>query len=86
MAAGASSLESAVTGDIAYRRAVGKRIRIWRTIHEYRQDQLATAAGVTRNFISAIERGAQGLDAVRLRRIAAAMEMSLAELLSDPPE
>jgi hypothetical protein len=33
---------------------------------------------------SAIERGAQGLDAVRLRRLAAAMGMSLGELLADP--
>jgi transcriptional regulator with XRE-family HTH domain len=75
-----------VTADIAYRRAVGKRIRVWRTMHDCRQDQLASAAGVTRNFISAIERGAQGLDAVRLRRIAAAMNVPLADLLADPPE
>jgi hypothetical protein len=39
---------------------------------------------VTRNFVSAIERGAQGLDAVRLRRLAMAMDMSLGELLADP--
>lgn len=75
-----------MTTDMAYRRAVGKRIRVWRVLHDCRQGQLATAAGVTRNFVSAIERGAQGLDAVRLRRIAAAMNMPLAELLADTPE
>jgi len=72
------------TGDAAYRRAVGKRIRVWRVVHDRSQDDLAHEAGVTRNFISAIERGAQGLDAVRLRRLAAAMDVELAELLADP--
>jgi len=70
--------------DTAYRRAVGKRIRVWRVLHERSQDELAAEAGVTRNFVSAIERGAQGLDAVRLRRLAMAMDMSLGELLADP--
>jgi transcriptional regulator with XRE-family HTH domain len=70
--------------DVAYRRAVGKRIRVWRVVNERSQDELAAEAGVTRNFVSAIERGAQGLDAIRLRRLAAAMDMSLAELLADP--
>jgi len=72
--------------DLAYRRAVGKRIRVWRAEHDHRQDQLAAAAGVTRNFVSAIERSAVGLDAVRLHRIAAAMNVPLADLLADPPE
>ena len=72
------------TGDRAYRRAVGMRIRVWRVVHDRSQDQLAAEAGVTRNFVSAIERGAQGLDAVRLRRLAAAMGISLADLLADP--
>jgi transcriptional regulator with XRE-family HTH domain len=70
--------------DAAYRRAVGKRIRVWRVLNERSQDELAAEAGVTRNFVSAIERGAQGLDAVRLRRLALAMDMSLGELLADP--
>ncbi|HVD27583.1 MAG TPA: helix-turn-helix transcriptional regulator [Mycobacteriales bacterium] len=72
------------TGDAAYRRAVGKRIRVWRVLHDRSQDELAASAGVTRNFVSAIERGARGLDAVRLRRLAAAMGMDLADLLADP--
>jgi transcriptional regulator with XRE-family HTH domain len=41
---------------------------------------------VTRNFVSAIERGAQGLDAVRLRRLAVAMGVELGELLADPDD
>ena len=70
--------------DTTYRRAVGKRIRVWRVMHERSQDELAAEAGVTRNFVSAIERGAQGLDAVRLRRLARAMNISLGDLLADP--
>jgi transcriptional regulator with XRE-family HTH domain len=70
--------------DTAYLRAVGKRIRVWRVLNERSQDELAAEAGVTRNFVSAIERGAQGLDAVRLRRLARVMDMSLGELLADP--
>ena len=71
-------------GDAAFRRTVGLRIRVWRVVHGRSQDDLARSAGVTRNFVSAIERGAQGLDAVRLRRLAAAMGIELAELLAEP--
>ena len=66
-----------------YRRAIGKRIRVWRVLHERSQDELAASAAVSRNFVSAVERGAQGLDAVRLRRLARAMNTTLAELLRD---
>ena len=74
-----------MTEDIAYRLAVAKRIRVWRVMEDQTQDDLAAAAGVTRNFVSAIERGAMGLDAARLRRLATAMQMPLADLLADPP-
>lgn len=74
-----------MTEDIAYRHAVAKRIRVWRAAEDSTQDELAAAAGVTRNFVSAIERAAVGLDAARLRRLAAAMQMPLADLLADPP-
>ena len=70
--------------DVAYRRAVGKRIRIWRVVHDRSQDDLAVAAGVTRNFVSAIERSAQGLDAWRLLLIADALDVTLDWLLTGP--
>jgi len=75
-----------MTGDDAYRFAVGKRIRVWRAMHDRTQEDLAAAAGVTRNFVSGIERGAQGLDAARLRKLAAEMGMSVADLLAEPSE
>ena len=70
--------------DESFRRAVGKRLRVMRAIREMSQDELAEAAGVSRNFISAIERGTQGLDAVRLRRLAVALRVKLADLLAEP--
>jgi len=70
--------------EVRFRRAVGKRIRVWRVLHDLSQDDLARSAGVTRNFVSAIERGAQGLDAVRLRRLAVVMRMPIGDLLADP--
>lgn len=73
-----------MTADNVYRRVVGKRLRVWRALHDKTQEDLADAAGVTRNFVSAIERGAQGLDAVRLRKVAAAMDTPLGDLLAEP--
>jgi transcriptional regulator with XRE-family HTH domain len=66
----------------AYRRAIGKRLRIVRVTLDCSQDEIAEAAGVTRNFVSAIERGAQGPDAYRLSRIAAVIDVPVAALLN----
>ena len=66
-----------------YRRTIGKRVRVERVWRDLTQEQLAKKAGVTRNFISAIERGDQGLDAFRLGRIAGALGLRLAELLGE---
>jgi transcriptional regulator with XRE-family HTH domain len=57
---------------------------VWRFFNAVSQTELADRAAVSRNFVSAIERGAQGLDVIRLRRLAAAMGMTLAELLENP--
>lgn len=64
-----------------FRRALGKRIRVLRAVRELTQDELAQAAGVTRNQISTFERAAQRLDVVALIRLAAALEVSVPELL-----
>lgn len=68
--------------EVTLRRCVGKQIRVARVLHDLSQDEVAQAAGVTRNFVSAIERGAQGLDAYRLGLIAQALDLELAELLT----
>lgn len=67
-----------------FRRQVGKRLRSQRIWLELSQDEVAAKAGVTRNFVSAVERGAQGLDAWRLTYVAHALGTTLAWLLGDP--
>ncbi len=64
-----------------FRRALGRRLRLLRVVRELTQDELARAAGVTRNPVSAFERAAQGLDVVALLRLSAALRLPVAELL-----
>ena len=64
-----------------YRRQIGRRARIARTALGLSQDDTATKAGVTRNYVSATERGAQGLDTWRLRLLVDALDVTLAWLL-----
>jgi transcriptional regulator with XRE-family HTH domain len=64
-------------------RKLGKRIRLLRVDRELSQEQLAHAAGMSRNFVSSIERGRHGVDVVRLARLAIALGVSLPNLLPD---
>jgi transcriptional regulator with XRE-family HTH domain len=69
-------------------RALGKRVRIMRLTRELTQDELAAAAGMSRSFVSLIEKGTHGVDVVRLLRLAAALDVPLAELIgaATPPD
>jgi transcriptional regulator with XRE-family HTH domain len=80
------TLASAVRPDseAAFRRDVGRRLFIRRSWLRLSQDEVAQRAQVTRNFVSAIERGAQGLDAWRLWAVADALGASLDWLLAGP--
>ena len=64
-----------------YRRQIGRRARIARIGLALSQDDIAVKAGLTRNYVSATERGAQGLDAWRLRRLADALGVTAGWLL-----
>jgi len=66
----------------AFRRALGRRLRLLRVVRELTQKELAQAAGVTRNQVSAFERAAQGLDVVALLRLSAALGLRVEELLA----
>jgi transcriptional regulator with XRE-family HTH domain len=68
--------------EFEYRRLVGRRLRSERVWHDLSQDELAAKAGVTRNFVSAIERGAQRLDAYRLHQVADALGLTFADLMA----
>ena len=69
----------------AFLKALGKRIRIQRITVELSQEQLARAAGMSRNFVSSIERGVHGADVVRVVRLAAALGVTLNELVPPIP-
>ncbi len=58
-----------------YRRAVGRRLRSARVVLNISQQDVADAAGCSRNFVSGIERAAQGVDAYRLSLVALALRM-----------
>ena len=68
----------------AFMRRLGRRVRLARLIGELTQDQLAEKAGISRSFVSLIEHGSHGVDVVRLIRLAAALDVPLAELLGEP--
>ena len=80
--AGATFAASA-EADAKYVVLIGKRLRILRTFHGPAQEEVARRAGVTRNYLSAVERGRQGLDAVRARRLAVVLGVSIGDLLAD---
>ena len=66
-----------------YRKAFGLRIRLLRTARRLSQQQLADRAGLTRNYVSAIERGTQTIDLIRLHQLADALNVPLPALVSD---
>lgn len=70
-------------GEDVFRREVGSRIRAERALRNLRQEELAHRAGVSRNFVSAIERGTQRLDAWRLLHLARALDCELGWLLDE---
>jgi transcriptional regulator with XRE-family HTH domain len=77
------SAEPEPYGEDAFRREVGNRIRAERYLLNLRQEELAERAGVSRNFVSAVERGTQRLDAWRLLHLAYALDCDLGWLLLD---
>lgn len=66
----------------AFLRALGKRLRLLRLLRELSQEELGQAAGVSRSFVSLIEKGAHGVDVVRLWRLAAVLGLPLHELVN----
>jgi transcriptional regulator with XRE-family HTH domain len=67
-----------------YLRGLGRRVRLMRLTREMSQEQLATASSMSRNFVSSIERGAHGVDVVRLLRLAGALKVDIEEIVADP--
>jgi transcriptional regulator with XRE-family HTH domain len=68
------------------RQQVARRAFVRRVWLGLSQQEVADRAGVTRNFVSAIERSAQGLDAWRLWALAEALGGTLDWLIAGPDE
>ena len=65
------------------RTVVGQRVREFRQVRQYSQEELAARAGLHPTYISGIERGHRNVSVVNLYRLAAALDVSPGELV--PP-
>jgi len=63
------------------RRSFGRRVRHLRQRAGLSQEELAEAAGLHRTYVGGIERGERNVSLVNLARIAAALKLSMSELL-----
>jgi transcriptional regulator with XRE-family HTH domain len=61
----------------------GQSLRRLRTERGWSQDRLAEAAGITLNYVGNLERGEQGPSLHILIRLARALDVDLATLVSD---
>lgn len=72
------------TADRRFLERVGFRVRERRLALNLTQAQLAENCGLHRTFIGSVERGERNLAVLSLRKIAAALRVTPAELLADP--
>jgi len=64
------------------RKRTGACIRKLRDERDWSQEELAERAGLHRTYVSAVERGVRNPTITVLGRLAAALEMSVSEMLS----
>jgi transcriptional regulator with XRE-family HTH domain len=72
--------------DEAFVRELARRVRIHRRYQNLTQQQLADAAGLSRNFVALFETGRHGIQVTSLRRVAFALGVSLSALVQDPAD
>lgn len=67
---------------------IASRITSYRFEHDLTQEELASEAGIHRNYLGYIEKGSINIGMIALERIAFAMHMTPADLLDgyDPME
>ena len=70
--------------DTAFLHRLGARVRERRTALNLTQAQLAESCGLHRTFIDSVERGERNVALLSLRKIASALRVTPAELLTDP--
>lgn len=59
--------------------AIGKRVRELRGRQRVSQENLAELSGLHRNYVGSVERGERDIGITAIARLAAALDMSLAE-------
>ena len=64
-----------------YRKILGENIRVYRRKLKWSQEKLAEKSDLHHNYIGDIERGEENVSVDALMRIAAAMRISLADLV-----
>ena len=71
--------------EVAWLKAIAKRVKIARIQYDLTQAGLAERASLTRNKISAIERSAELLKLCEINRVARAVGVKLADLVDGAP-
>jgi transcriptional regulator with XRE-family HTH domain len=71
--------------ELAWMKAIAKRVKIARVQHDLSQADLAERASLTRNKISAIERSAELLKLYEINRVARAVGIDLATFVDGAP-
>ncbi len=79
-------MERQLTDEREYLRQVGRRVRLARTALDLSQAELAGKTGISKGWISAMERAKAGADGWKLGRLAVALEVPLGWLVSHSAE
>ncbi len=64
------------------KKAVGRRIRLYRLERRWSQEVLGELSGLNRSYIGAVERGEHNMGLDNLERIAGALEVEPVQLLT----
>jgi len=73
----------ATEAEAAFTLALGECIRLLRLDQRWSQERLADAAGVSRVFLSAVERGVHAPNVLVVYRLAAALKVPLAVVVDE---
>ena len=65
------------------RQILAENLKRWRKLRGFSQEELASQAGLDRTYISALERSVYAASIDKLEMLAAALDLSLAELLQE---
>lgn len=66
--------------DRSFLRHLGDRIRRFRETKGWSQDEFAFRCGLHRTYVGAVERGERNVSVLNLQKIAASLDISLADL------